>query len=56
MRSHSNAAQGGITPADRADPANPANDHLVFSKGHASPLYYSILKAAGSIDDLHAST
>ena len=36
---------------DYQNPANPANDHLVFSKGHASPLYYSILKAAGSIDD-----
>src|ERR1044072_857046 len=36
---------------DYANPANPANDHLVFSKGHASPLYYSILKAAGAIDD-----
>ena len=32
---------------DYQNPANPANDHLVFSKGHASPLYYSILKAAG---------
>jgi transketolase len=36
---------------DYQNPANPANDHLVFSKGHASPLYYAILKAAGSIDD-----
>jgi transketolase len=36
---------------DYSDPANPANDHLVFSKGHASPLYYSVLKAAGAIDD-----
>ncbi len=36
---------------DYQNPANPANDHLVFSKGHASPLYYSILKAAGAIDD-----
>jgi transketolase len=36
---------------DYQDPANPANDHLVFSKGHASPLYYSILKAAGAIED-----
>jgi transketolase len=36
---------------DYQDPANPANDHLVFSKGHASPLYYSVLKAAGAIDD-----
>ncbi len=29
----------------------PNNDHLVFSKGHASPLIYSMLKAAGVIDD-----
>ena len=36
---------------DYQNPASPANDHLVFSKGHASPLYYSILKAAGAIDD-----
>ena len=32
-------------------PENPANDHLIFSKGHASPLYYSVLKAAGAITD-----
>jgi transketolase len=32
-------------------PDNPANDHLVFSKGHASPLLYSLYKAAGAIDD-----
>jgi transketolase len=36
---------------DYKDPHNPANDHLIFSKGHASPLYYSVLKAVGSIDD-----
>ena len=36
---------------DYAHPHNPANDHLIFSKGHASPLYYSVLKAVGSIDD-----
>src|SRR6476661_6296226 len=32
-------------------PDNPANDHLVFSKGHASPLLYSMFKAAGVISD-----
>src|SRR5918997_2866186 len=32
-------------------PDNPANDHLVFSKGHASPLIYSMYKAAGAISD-----
>jgi transketolase len=32
-------------------PENPAGDHLVFSKGHASPLLYALYKAAGAIDD-----
>jgi transketolase len=36
---------------DFEHPDNPANDHLVFSKGHASPLVYSLFKAAGAIDD-----
>jgi transketolase len=36
---------------DYSEPHNPANDHLIFSKGHASPLYYSMLKAAGAITD-----
>ena len=36
---------------DVDDPENPANDHLIFSKGHASPLLYSIYKAVGAIDD-----
>jgi transketolase len=36
---------------DFSAPENRANDHLVFSKGHASPLLYSLYKAAGAIDD-----
>jgi transketolase len=32
-------------------PNDPRNDHLVFSKGHASPLLYSLFKAAGAIDE-----
>src|SRR5215208_575568 len=36
---------------DFDNPDNPANDHLIFSKGHASPLLYSIYKAAGAITD-----
>jgi transketolase len=32
-------------------PENPNNDHLIFSKGHASPLLYSAYKAAGAISD-----
>src|SRR5215469_7970288 len=36
---------------DFADPTNPNNDHLIFSKGHASPLLYPLYKAAGAITD-----
>jgi transketolase len=36
---------------DFADPRNPANDRLVFSKGHASPLVYGLFRAAGVIDE-----
>ncbi len=36
---------------DFDDAENPRNDHLIFSKGHASPLLYSIYKAAGAISD-----
>jgi transketolase len=32
-------------------PGNPYNDHLIFSKGHASPLLYAVYKAAGAISD-----
>ncbi|NUP30480.1 MAG: transketolase [Streptomycetaceae bacterium] len=32
-------------------PDDPANDHLVFSKGHASPLLYALYKAAGAVTD-----
>src|SRR6516225_10891941 len=32
-------------------PDNPANDHLIFSKGHASPLLYSMFKAVGVVSD-----
>ena len=36
---------------DFGQPENPANDHLIFSKGHASPLVYSMFRAAGAIND-----
>jgi transketolase len=36
---------------DFGAPENPGNDHLIFSKGHASPLLYSLYKAAGAITD-----
>jgi transketolase len=34
---------------DFGAPENPANDHLIFSKGHASPLLYAIYRAVGAI-------
>jgi transketolase len=36
---------------DLAHPEDPDNDHLVFSKGHASPLLYAMLKATGVVTD-----
>src|SRR5712691_2034698 len=36
---------------DFDNPRHPNNDHLIFSKGHASPLLYSMFKAAGAISD-----
>src|ERR671917_857677 len=36
---------------DFDEPENPGNDHLIFSKGHASPLLYSMYKAADAITD-----
>jgi transketolase len=36
---------------DWKNPKEPNNDHLIFSKGHASPLVYAMFKAAGAISD-----
>src|SRR5262249_15741349 len=36
---------------DFAEPGHPNNDRLIFSKGHASPLLYSMYKAAGVVSD-----
>src|SRR2546421_3464137 len=41
----------GYLRYDFDNPQNPNNDHLIFSKGHASPLLYSLYKAAGAISD-----
>src|SRR6478752_166738 len=37
-------------------PVDPNNDHVIFSKGHASPLEYSMLKAMGVLDDAELLT
>src|SRR3984885_429720 len=36
---------------DWDNPALPANDHLIFSKGHASPLLYSVFRAVGVVSE-----
>jgi transketolase len=36
---------------DYDNPKNPANDHLIFSKGHASPLVYGLFRAAGVLSE-----
>ncbi|GBE41568.1 MAG TPA: transketolase [Nitrospirae bacterium] len=42
---------GDIFRFDLDDPDHPNNDRLVFSKGHASPLFYSIWAAAGAVTE-----
>ena len=46
----------GYLRYDFANPDNPLNDHLIFSKGHATPLLYALYKAAGAIDDAELMT
>jgi len=41
---------------DWAKPKDPNNDHLIFSKGHASPLCYAMFKAVGAITDQELMT
>jgi transketolase len=36
---------------DWNDPHAPGNDHLIFSKGHASPLLYAVFKAVGVVGE-----
>ena len=36
---------------DWSRPDEPNNDHLIYSKGHASPLCYAMFKAVGAVSD-----
>lgn len=40
---------GGFLRFDAANPKNPNNDRVIFSKGHASPLLYALWAAAGRL-------
>ncbi|OGH56432.1 MAG: transketolase [Candidatus Lindowbacteria bacterium RIFCSPLOWO2_12_FULL_62_27] len=40
---------GGIFRFDLDRPEHPNNDRLIFSKGHASPLFYALFSVAGKL-------
>jgi len=42
---------GGIFRYDVENPQHPNNDRLIFSKGHASPLFYALWAAAGRLTE-----
>ncbi|MCL4477105.1 MAG: transketolase [Nitrospirae bacterium] len=42
---------GGFFRFDVEQPDHPNNDRLIFSKGHASPLFYSLWAAAGKVSE-----
>ncbi len=47
---------GGYFRADLDNPKNPDNDRLIFSKGHAAPLLYSLYAAAGKLTEEEIKT
>ena len=53
VRRRPDGRAAGQVPASTIGPTPsiPNNDHLIFSKGHACPLLYSMFKAAGAITD-----
>lgn len=42
---------GGFFRFDADNPCNPNNDRLIFSKGHAAPLLYSLWTVAGKLTE-----
>lgn len=47
---------GGIFRFDPDNPRHPNNDRLIFSKGHASPLFYALWMAAGKATEQEIMT
>jgi transketolase len=47
---------GGVFRYDVDRPRHPNNDRLIFSKGHASPLFYALWLAAGKLTDAEIMT
>lgn len=42
---------GGVFRFNLDNPDDPNNDRLIFSKGHASPLFYALYAAAGKLSE-----
>ncbi|MBW8781389.1 MAG: transketolase [Verrucomicrobia bacterium] len=47
---------GGTFRYDLDNPGHPNNDRLIFSKGHASPLFYALWAATGRITEEELNT
>jgi transketolase len=47
---------GGVLRFDLDHPKAPQNDRVIFSKGHASPLFYALYAAAGRISPAELAT
>ncbi len=47
---------GGAFKYDLDHPEKPNNDRLIFSKGHASPLFYALWAVAGAVSQEELST
>lgn len=47
---------GGTFRFDADRPGHPNNDRLIFSKGHASPLFYALWTAAGKVTEQELMT
>lgn len=46
----------GFLKYDLKNPQHPNNDRLIFSKGHASPLFYALYAAAGDVSEEELKT
>ncbi|MFO0780966.1 MAG: transketolase C-terminal domain-containing protein [Candidatus Gracilibacteria bacterium] len=53
---HDGSVFSGFLKYDLKNPQHPNNDRLIFSKGHASPLFYALYAAAGDVSEEELKT
>jgi hypothetical protein len=51
IRGGPHGRDAGLAPLDWSQPRFPNNDRIIFSKGYACPVLYSMFKAVGAITD-----